>query len=358
MMNTINMMRTQYRVSDFISWQKSGTLELSPSFQRRPIWPAAAKSYLIDTVVRGLPIPIIFLRERKSDLSTLEPKREVVDGQQRLRTLISYISPKALKNFNEGRDAFMVKETHNEELAEKRFEQLRKDLQQRILDYQFSVHVLPSDVDDREVLEIFARMNATGIKLNDQELRNAAWFGKFKTSMYHLAYQFLAQWRKWGVLSENEIARMQEVELTSEFTLLILNGLMGKSQKAIDNIYKQKDETYPERKASERRFQTVMEAIDDGLGADMPVLPYHKKALIYPLFAVVYHAMFGIMSSLKKKTDKPLPKKLFTDIRAAGEKIEKGRVPEKVLEAIARRTTHAQSRKIQFDFLLKECKLA
>src|SRR3989338_7244026 len=116
-MDTISMTRTQYRVSDFISWQKSGTLELSPSFQRRPIWPPAAKSYLIDTVVRGLPIPIIFLRERKSDLSTLEPKREVVDGQQRLRTLISYIAPKTLKDFKEERDAFTVKEEHNNELA-------------------------------------------------------------------------------------------------------------------------------------------------------------------------------------------------------------------------------------------------
>lgn len=357
-MNTLRMTRTTYRVSDFLSWQKANTLELSPSFQRRPIWPSAAKSYLIDTVVRGLPIPIIFLRERKSDLDTQEPKREVVDGQQRLRTLISFISPKSLKDFDEDRDSFVVKESHSEELGGKKFSELRPDLRQRLLDYEFSVHVLPSDVGDREVLEIFARMNATGIKLNDQELRNAAWFGKFKGSMYNLGYKFLQQWRDWGVLSENDIARMQEVELTSEFAMFILKGISGKTQKAIDKTYEEMDEVYNERKAVERRIEMVMEAIDEGLGPEMPVLPFRKKALIYSLFAVVYHALFGIESTLKKKTDKALPKKLFTDLRAAGEKLEKEKAPENVLEAIARRTTHAQSRKTQINFLLKECGLA
>lgn len=357
-MNTLNMVRTTYKVSDFLSWQKAKTLELSPSFQRRSVWPAAAKSYFIDTVVRGLPVPIIFLREQKSDLTTLEPKREVVDGQQRLRTLISFISPQTLKDFNDAKDAFVVQDAHNPELADKKFSELGADVQQRLLDYQFSVHVLPSDVDDREVLEIFARMNATGIKLNDQELRNAEFFGKFKTSMYDLAYQFLPQWRKWKVLSENDIARMAEVELTSEFAMLMLKGITGKSQKAIDTLYRDKDENYPERKAIAKRFQSVMESLDEGFGEEISITPFRKRALIYPLVAVIYYAKFGTDTSLTKQTEKPLPKKLFDDLRAAGDKLEKKRAPEDVLEAIARRITHPQSRKTLVKFLLKECGLA
>jgi uncharacterized protein with ParB-like and HNH nuclease domain len=104
----INIAKTVYKVSDFLSWQWSNSLVLSPSFQRRSVWPKAAKSFLIDTVVRGLPIPIIFLREQ-TDLNTLEPIREVVDGQQRLRTLISFIEPDLLKDFDPERDSFVVK---------------------------------------------------------------------------------------------------------------------------------------------------------------------------------------------------------------------------------------------------------
>src|SRR5687767_11913972 len=118
-----NIAKTVYKVSDFISWQRNKSLVLSPSFQRRSVWPQAAKSLLIDTIVRGIPIPIIFLRE-KTDLNTLEPVREVVDGQQRLRTLIAYIDSKLLKDYDKEKDAFVVKKTHNPEIAGKSFGQL------------------------------------------------------------------------------------------------------------------------------------------------------------------------------------------------------------------------------------------
>ena len=83
-MLTQNITRTQYKVSDFLNWQKSDLLVLSPKFQRRSVWRPGAKSYLLDTIIKGYPIPIIFLREQKTDLTTLKHKREVVDGQQRV----------------------------------------------------------------------------------------------------------------------------------------------------------------------------------------------------------------------------------------------------------------------------------
>ena len=241
----INITKTVYKVSDFLSWQRTNSLVLSPSFQRRSVWPKAAKSFLIDTVVRGLPIPIIFLREQ-TDLKTLEPIREVVDGQQRLRTLISFMEPELLKDFDPDRDSFVVKKTHNPEISSKTFRQLTADIRRRILNYDFSVHVLPSDTDDREVLQIFARMNATVVKLNAQELRNAEYYGVFKTLAYNLAYEQLSRWRAWKVFSENDIARMTEVEETSGLMLLMLIGLHGKSQDALDKVYAKYEEEFPE----------------------------------------------------------------------------------------------------------------
>jgi hypothetical protein len=185
-----NITKTVYKVGDFLSWQRAKFLVLSPSFQRRSVWPAAAKSFFIDTIARGHPIPIVFLREQ-TNLDTLEPFREVVDGQQRLRTLLTYIEPESLRDYDAERDAFEVKKTHNSELAGKTFKHLPADIRRRILGYEFSVHVLPSDTDDREVLQIFARMNATGVKLNDQELRNARFYGEFKKTSYSLAYEQL-----------------------------------------------------------------------------------------------------------------------------------------------------------------------
>ena len=102
-----------YKVSDFLGWQTSGSLVLSPYFQRRQVWSPGAKSYLMDTIVRGLPIPIIFLRDQKTNLKTLKHKREVVDGQQRIRTVLSFVAPASLTDFNPDRDHFQMKRTQH-----------------------------------------------------------------------------------------------------------------------------------------------------------------------------------------------------------------------------------------------------
>ena len=130
--------KTHYKVSDFVTWAKGRTLILSPSFQRRSVWPKGANSFLMDTIVRGLPIPIIFLRDQKTDLETLEPKREVVDGQQRIRTVLAFIAPRLLKNFDPNRDDFTIKKTHNKDLAGRTFKDLPQEVKQSILDYHSS----------------------------------------------------------------------------------------------------------------------------------------------------------------------------------------------------------------------------
>jgi uncharacterized protein with ParB-like and HNH nuclease domain len=108
----------------------------------------------------------------------------VVDGQQRLRTVISFVEPNLLHDFDPSSDEFTVDAVHNADVAEKRFPELSSSIKQRLLDYDFSVQVLPADTEDRDVLQISARMNSTGYKLNAQELRNAEFFGVFKNLIY------------------------------------------------------------------------------------------------------------------------------------------------------------------------------
>src|ERR1700744_4565967 len=79
-----------YSINDFVQWSSQNQLVLNPQFQRRAVWSDKAKSYLIDTIVRGKPIPKIFIRQ-KLNVTTKTSVREVVDGQQRLRTILSYV---------------------------------------------------------------------------------------------------------------------------------------------------------------------------------------------------------------------------------------------------------------------------
>jgi uncharacterized protein with ParB-like and HNH nuclease domain len=353
-MKTWDITRTLYKVSDFLSWQKAKNLVLSPSFQRRSVWKHGAKSYLLDTIVRGLPIPIIFLRERQTSPDDLEPIREVVDGQQRIRTVISYIAPNLLKDLNKERDIFQVKSVHNKELANKYFVDLSDDFKRKILDYQFSVHVLPPGIDDREILQIFARMNSTGVKLNSQELRNALFFGEFKTCMYLLGFEQLPRWREWNIFTEDQISRMNEVELTSEIAILMLQGISGKSQARIDKIYEINDESFPERKECERRFNIIMDTIEDKFGNELRKMVFRKVSLFYILFAYIYDTQYGLGSSLLEK----LSPKLFTKEKSkkiilASQNLERRTAPENVLDATDRRTTHVISRKDIFNYVKK-----
>lgn len=52
-----------YSVSDFLEWEGNGLLNLSPDFHRRSVWKEKAKSYLVDTLLRGKPIPKIIITQ-------------------------------------------------------------------------------------------------------------------------------------------------------------------------------------------------------------------------------------------------------------------------------------------------------
>lgn len=346
--------KTMYKVADFVSWQKSRYLVLAPYFQRRPVWKPGAKSYLIDTIVRWLPIPIIFIRDRRTDPNQIEPIREVVDGQQRLRTVLGYISPTLLPDYDAQRDFFTVKRTHNEDLAGRSFDELDEETKRAILDYEFVVHVLPSRVDDREVIQIFRRMNSTNFSLTEQEKRNAEYFGEFKTSVYSLGTEQLQRWRQWKTFTEDDIARMREVELTSELVMMMINQkIEGKSGPNINKAYRDYDENYTYRTQVEKRFRAIMESIDNTFGSYSPDFVFYKKTLIYVFFALIYELLFGLQSLSAESQAKSLTTRQVSQLKLASERIKMRTAPEPVLDACDRRTTNPRERNALFCYLLQ-----
>ena len=78
-------------VQDLLNDHKDGKLNLNPWYQRRSVWTAAQKSYLINTLFQRKPIPAIYIRHA-IDLKQQRSIKEVVDGQQRSRAIIEYCS--------------------------------------------------------------------------------------------------------------------------------------------------------------------------------------------------------------------------------------------------------------------------
>lgn len=342
--------KTTFKVSDFVGWYRSGQLTLNPDFQRRSVWRPHQKSYLIDTILRGLPVPMLFLRDLAADLNTFEVKREVVDGQQRLRTVIAFVAPNLLAD-KEPRDDFKILRSHNADLSGKRFEDLPKENKSQLLNYEFSVNVLPSDTDDREVKQIFVRMNSSGYKLNQQELRNARFFGPFKTLADSLATSQFTRWKDWGIFTTDQIARMDEIALTSELMMLMMHGVKGQSATAIEAAYQDNDtdDSMSEAPEIERRFLRVFELIEQEFRGD--IVKFRRRSIFYGLFAAVYDLAYGLGSALKPTKSRSIPAKGFSQIREAATRIFTREAPTPVLDATTRRVGHSKERKTLIAYL-------
>ena len=349
-MDAAAIARTNFRETDFLSWQRTGQLELSPAFQRRSVWSENQKSYLIDTVARGLPMPIVFIRE-KIDLKSRSSLREMVDGQQRIRTLLSFVDPSCLPDFDATRDAFTVKAVHNPEIAGKTFDRLSKAVQIQILAYEMSTHVLPLDFGDRDVLQVFARMNSTGLKLNQQELRNAEYAGTFKTTAYGLATEQLDRWREWKIFTEDQIARMKEVELVSDLLMNMVDGLQGKTQGRIDKYYKAHDDVWAGNGIASDRFRHTMDRMDHLVGTTFRKSAWRSEVNFFTLFAAVYDVMWGLGSKLDSSKATSLRPVVGERIIDLGQRIRAGDVPATVLDAMQRASADLGRRRTRFNYV-------
>lgn len=345
-----------YSVRDFEEWSERGELELAPKFQRRDVWSDKARSYLVDTIVRGKPIPMIYMRQDVNP-KTRRAKREIVDGQQRLRTVLSFI-----------KDGFKISRVHHEDFGGKYFSELDNGTRRDILKYEFSVDLL-QDMPDNEIYDIFARMNTYTEKLKHQELRHAQWFGEFRSSVYLLANEFVTFFEANNMFTSKQILRMAEAEFISELLLAIQEGIRAGSKQVIDKCYKDYDDKFPHRRIHEKRFRETMDVIGEVLGKDLPRLEFRATRLFYPLFCAVFHMKFGLPGFVAARST--FKTKDYPKLRIALEKVDDliGRIkddehalkdiplsPEnrKFYDAYSVHWVHADKRKTMTEYIYKQ----
>jgi hypothetical protein len=166
------------------------------------------------------------------------------------------------------KDGFKISRSQNEDFGGKYFSGLDRSTQGDILKYEFAVDLL-QDMRDNEVYDVFARINTYSEKLKDQELRNAKWFGDFKSSVYGLSKEFSTFFETNKIFSSKQILRMSEAEFVSELLLAQEEGIRDRSKATIDGAYKKYDETFPRRRTHERRFRETIDAIGQIFGNDL-----------------------------------------------------------------------------------------
>lgn len=329
-------------------------LDLTPKFQRRAVWRTPAKSYFIDTLLRGMTVPPLYLRITQSDKKN-RVVRQVVDGQQRIRSVLEFIDPD---------DGFRLSKFLNAMWANKKFSQLTEEQQQTVMSFGFSSEIFQG-ISDQDILAVFCRLNMNGMQLNKQELRNGIYFGYFKQTAYSLAFEYLEFWRAHKIFTEQQIARMLEAELTSELLIAGNTGMQDKKN-SIDSFYHKWEETYPDAKRDEKRFADTMEVISSTFNGDLADTEFRRPPLFYTLFCTVFHHLYGV-PGIQRSTPK---KKLSADERASlkdatmklSEMIALGRdpvaeVPKRYAEFVAatqRKTDNLNTRRTRLLSLFDE----
>lgn len=269
-----------YSINDFVEWNASKTLELNPKFQRRSVWTEKAKGFLIDTILSGKPIPKVFIRQ-KINVTTKTSVREVVDGQQRLRTILSFVN-----------DGFVVSKRQNSDLGGLYFSQLPVEVQSQVLAYEVSVDLL-INLPDSEVLDIFSRLNSYAVVLNEQEKINADHFGGFKVLADKIGHKYFDYWTAQGILTSKQVMRMLEVNLVADLLIANLEGI--KSKKQIKKYYNQYEKEFNfELDVLEARFDTVINAITALYPEGLSDTEFRRPHLFYSLFTMVSHRIAPI----------------------------------------------------------------
>lgn len=270
-----------YSINDFINWYDNNELSLSPKYQRNAVWNNNAKSYLMDTILRGYPIPQIFLRQI-IDVNTRKTTREIIDGQQRLRSIIEFTQ-----------DSYPISKSHNNDLGGKFYSELTDNLKEAFLSFNISTEIIKLK-EDSKIYEMFARLNTNNMALNKQELRNAKFWGEFKVYIYKKTTQLRDFLITNNIFKDKDFARMNDVEFINSITILLLDGIITETPIKIDGYYKKYDNTFKDLSENEKKLDYIFSILNKIF--ENPIFQtkiFHTKGYLYSLIAFLNQQFYS-----------------------------------------------------------------
>lgn len=268
----MNVTTTAFTVAEYCEQMKKGSISVNHEYQRSPgVWPTAARSYLIDTMLLGYPIPKIALFQR-TDVKSRKTIKEIVDGQQRSMAILDFYDSK-------------LRITGQSDFTGKKFDDLELEQKQQFLEYSISTDLFVN-ATETNIRQMFRRMNSYTVPLNPEEHRHATHQGEFKWFIVEVTESHANGLKQMGVFSEKALARMQDAKLFTEVVFAYENGIETYAKAKLNRLYSNFDDTFSRKKETRALLDAAMDELLD-------LNELHDTALMKAFN--VYSLMLGIM---------------------------------------------------------------
>ena len=258
-------------ISDIKDWDKNNRLELRPDFQRNEVWTRSAQIMLIDTIIKGIPIPKIYIKSIIKDGNTY---RVVIDGQQRLTAILKFVNNKLSLN-----------KPYSGDFVGMKFDELPVEIRNEILRYKIDINEIFNPTDE-EIRDLYARVNKYTVQLNKQELRRADFPGDLINLAEELAELPLFEAGK--VFTVKQRRRMQDVEYIEELLTILLEGIKDKKD-YLDEIC-EKYMILENKVIIKEKFIRIISDIDAIFSGELKLSAtrFKQKSDFYSLFACIF----------------------------------------------------------------------
>ena len=185
-----------WKIKELLDLYFEGKIKLSPDYQRNDIWASKAQKKLIDTILKPQPLPNFFLLKIDDD----QYEYEMVDGQQRTRTIISFFK-------------WQITSSNAEN-----FDSVNKE---SFLKYSLDITLITKLDEDEIIEEYYTLVNTSGLRLSTPEIRKAKYYD---TKYLGLSSTLAASkpFSDFGLFSSGTKIRMNDVELVYELLAAVI----------------------------------------------------------------------------------------------------------------------------------------
>jgi hypothetical protein len=235
--------KSDARLGDLLAAVDAGRLVPKPAFQRQLVWTNSDKEFLIDSVLRDMPFPEIFVAAAPRQQGRTDRQQLLVDGQQRISTLMDYVSP----------NPQMLHKTIRP------FASLSPEERDKFLDYKVAVRDLGTKTDT-EIRDIFHRINKTNYILKSMEVFNALYNGQYIQYCTQLARQDF--FTRHEVFTEVYQRRMHDRTFCVTLVTTLLDGGYYKRDEKNEEYLARYNDDFPDQERIQNELDRVFEFVE------------------------------------------------------------------------------------------------